>query len=522
MHKNGLTIPSSQSSLSDLPPSWNDTSCNDTLHQMFASQAARTPQAVAVIYPDEPTLMGRYETVSSVTYAELDRRSDQLAAYLQQQGVGPETLVGVYMERSPGLMVSLLGIFKAGGAYVPLDPAFPLDRLALMVEDSGAPLILTQERLLSRLPGLDPDRSRRSLCIDRDWPLIEQSAPAEGPAATADNLAYVIYTSGSTGRPKGVAIPHRAVVNFLTSMAHEPGLTAADTLLAITTLSFDISVLELFLPLVVGAKTVILRREVAADARQLQAHLLASQATVMQATPATWRMLLESDWPGRPALKVLCGGESMPRDLADQLLARCGSLWNMYGPTETTVWSTIHPVAPGDEAVPVGRPIANTTLHVLDEQLQPVPLGTPGELFIGGDGLARGYLNRPDLTAEKFIPDPFSDTPGARLYRTGDLASYRPDGSLDFFGRIDHQVKIRGFRIELGEIESLLRTYPEVQEAVVVAREDEGYKRLVAYLKSQSPTDLGGSALRDFLKEKLPDYMIPALFVTLPELPLTP
>jgi aminoglycoside N3'-acetyltransferase len=333
-------------------------------------------------------------------------------------------------------------------------------------------------------------------------------------------------TSGSTGLPKGVAIEHRSVVNFLASMRREPGLRAGDRLLAVTTLSFDIAGLELYLPLAVGACVEVVSREVAADPARLRERLAHSGATVMQATPASWRMLVEAGWERAPALKVLCGGEALGRELANALLARACEVWNLYGPTETTIWSAAYKLdgkQGAGSAVPLGRPIANTQLYVLDEAMQPVPAGVAGELYIGGAGLARGYLNRPELTAEKFVPDPFGPVPGGRLYRTGDLARYRPDGTLEYLGRIDHQVKVRGYRIELGEVEAVLRKQAGVREAVVVAREAmPGDQRLVAYVVPAQGPGPAVSELRDFVKAQLPDYMVPSAFVLLDALPLTP
>ncbi len=329
---------------------------------------------------------------------------------------------------------------------------------------------------------------------------------------TGDNLAYVIYTSGSTGKPKGVQIEHRALTNFLCSVRREPGLNPADVLLSVTTLSFDIAALELYLPLIVGARLVIVSREVSADGNQLKELLARTGATAMQATPATWRMLIETGWKGSRQMKVLCGGEALSRELADQLRTRSGSLWNMYGPTETTIWSTVCQVEPGDGPVSIGRPLWNTQVYLLDSSLNPVPIGVPAELHIGGDGLARGYLNRPELTREKFISNPFSDDARARLYKTGDLARYLPDGNIECLGRIDDQVKLRGFRIELGEIESALQQHVTVRESVVVAREDApGDRRLVAYLVPTNNAKIDGHELRRFLQEKLPEYMIPSV-----------
>ncbi len=479
------------------------------VHHLFEAQVRARPQAIAV----------RFGT-RSLTYDELNRQANRLARYLIAAGVGPEVPVGLHVGRSPELLVSVLGVLKAGGAYVPLDPAFPKDRIAWMIEDSRPPLLLTQSWLA---PGL-PAHQAHLVCLDDDW---EAAAPvvAEGPdgGARPENLAYVIYTSGSTGKPKGVQIPHRSLVNFLQSMRGEPGLGENATLLAVTTLSFDIAALELFLPLVTGALVVIASREAAADGIQLAELIDRSGATVMQATPATWRLLFDTGWKGRKGLKILCGGEVLPRPLAHQLTKRCESVWNMYGPTETTVWSTLHRVSDGDDKIPIGRPIAETQVYVLDANLRRVAPGEEGELYIGGAGLARGYRNRPALTAERFVADPFGDRPGARLYRTGDLARFRPDGTLDCLGRADHQVKIRGYRIELGEIEAALAHHAAVREAVVVPREDvPGDKRLVAYLAARAGQSPTAALLRQSLREKLPDYMVPAAFVFLDALPLTP
>src|SRR5271157_20951 len=492
---------------------WNATEADYRrdlcVHQLFEAQARRTPDATAVVFENR-----------HLTYAELNRRANQLAHYLRNLGVGPDILVGIEVERSLEMIVGLLGILKAGGAYVPLDPAFPHDRLAFMLEDAEAPVLLTQQGLVESLP----ESSAKVVCLDTGWREIAQES-TENPAATAkpEDLAYVIYTSGSTGKPKGVQVLHRGVVNFLTSMAQRPGMTARDRVLSVTTLSFDIAGLEIYLPLSLGASCEIVSREVAADGNQLLAKLANSGATVMQATPATWRMLLEAGWQGDPRLKILCGGEAVSQKLANQLLERAGSLWNMYGPTETTIWSTVSRIEAGQGAIRIGRPIANTQIYILDKVLQPVPIGVAGELHIGGDGLARGYLKRPELTADRFIAHPFSEDPEARLYKTGDLVRYVPNGDIEFLGRLDHQVKIRGFRIELGEIEAALRQHPAVNETVVIDREDSpGDKRLVAYLVPGQEAAPVTSELRAFLKEKLPEYMLPSAFVTLQKMPLTP
>ena len=468
------------------------------VHQLFETQAARTPDAVAVVFEGE-----------QLSYRALNESANQLAHYLIRMGVGSGTRVGVFLERSPSMLVALLGILKAGAAYVPLDPIYPADRMAYMLEDAGAAVLLTQQGLLKDLGSV----ATRVVCLDRDGHEIAREKVETPSISTGSGgLAYVIYTSGSTGKPKGVQIEHRALVNFLHSMQHEPGLETGDRLLAVTTLSFDIAGLELFLPLICGARVILVSWHTTADGQAL-AQIIEHQAvTVMQATPATWRLLLEARWPGRAGLKILCGGEPLPKDLA--------ALWNMYGPTETTIWSTCCRVIDVED-IHIGRPINNTEIYILDEQLQPAPVGVAGELLIGGEGLARGYVNRPELTVEKFIAHPYK--PGARLYRTGDLARYRPDGNIDCLGRLDFQVKIRGFRIELGEIEACLARHPAVKRCVVVAREDKsGDKLLAAYFEPHQDLKPSAADVRVYLKKDLPDYMIPAAVVSIQQLPLLP
>ncbi len=452
---------------SDVLQRWNRTASDyprdQGLHELFEAQAAATPERVAVQFHD-----------TELSYAELDARANRLAHTLIDAGVGRGDRVGIYLERDASLLVSTLGILKSGAAYVPLDPAFPEDRIAFMMSDAELAAVIVDTRQTARLPDTAIPR------IDLDSSAID-NRPVTRPAVAiaATDLAYMIYTSGSTGLPKGVQLPHRAVVNFLCSMREAPGLRPDDVLVAVTTLSFDIAVLELFLPLVTGARVVIADRDTGSDGVRLAALIDAAGATVMQATPATWRLLLNEDWQGRPGLKVLCGGEALPRNLADRLLAAGAELWNMYGPTETTIWSSVSKVATTGP-VTVGKPIANTQMYILDEQLEPAPLGVPGELCIGGDGLAVGYFKRDELTAEKFIANPFGD---GRIYRTGDLARYLPDGDIECLGRTDYQIKIRGFRMELGEIEAALTAHPAVKEAAVTAHEyREGDTRLIAYV----------------------------------------
>jgi amino acid adenylation domain-containing protein len=479
------------------------------LHQLFEARARETPDAVAVVWEDR-----------HLTYAELNRRADRLARQLCGCGVGPDVLVGLCTQRSLEMVTGLLGILKAGGAYVPLDPTYPRDRLAYMMEDARLPALVTEVLLREQLPA----HGARVLCLDKDIENHEKNGKVNPTVeVTAEHLAYVIYTSGSTGKPKGVPIIHRAVVNFLGSMRREPGLTAQDVLLAVTTLSFDIAALEIFLPISVGGRVVLASREVARDGAKLAAYLDRCGATVMQATPATWQLLLTAGWQGSDRLKILCGGEALPCSLAKQLRQRSAALWNLYGPTETTIWSAAHEVGDEDGVVPIGKPIANTQIHVLDERRRPVPVGEVGELYIGGVGLARGYLNQPELTAAKFIPDPFSQEPGARLYQTGDRGRCQADGTLEFLGRMDHQVKIRGFRVELGEIETVLAQHREVARCAVLAREEtDGLKRLVAYVVPRRGQVPAIGALRRFLEQRLPEHTIPSAFVFLDTLPLTP
>jgi amino acid adenylation domain-containing protein len=489
---------------------WNDTAEphdeSARLHDMVIRQARATPDAVAV------SAGGK-----SISYGELDARSAALAAHLRGLGVRPGVLVAVFTGRSVELVVALLGVLRAGGAYVPLDPAFPAQRLAHMLADAACPVAIVDRGTAADLPAA----SARLVLADEPGTWTARSTDAQ--EASPDDLAYVIYTSGSTGTPKGVQIPHGAVVNFLESMQRELTLTSKDRLVAVTTLSFDIAGLELFLPLTAGARVVIADRETALDGVRLAAALHEAGATIMQATPATWRQLIDSGWTGLAGLKILCGGESLPRELAGELLARGEGLWNLYGPTETTIWSTIEKVEAAAGPVSIGKPIANTKIYILDDSLQPVPPGVRGDLFIAGRGLARGYVNRPDLTAERFVPDPFGAGARDRMYRTGDHARYLPDGRIEWIGRADHQVKVRGFRIELGEIESALRQHPAVVEAVALVREDvPGDRRIAAYVITSAPEEGLVPLLRAHLQTTLPDYMIPSAFVPLTAWPRTP
>jgi amino acid adenylation domain-containing protein len=503
--------------------------CNDTeaeypktkcIHQLFEWQALQTPDAIAVIFEDK-----------QLTYRELNLQATKLASYLQSVGVKPDTLIGIYVERSLEMIVGILAILKAGGAYVPLDPTAPVDRLGYILEDTKIKVLLTQSSLNSAL-----DLSNKSIHIvdlDRIESIIDSHDTDLELIVTPHNLAYVIYTSGSTGKPKGVQIEHHTAINLFTAMADgKPGICDRDTLLSVTTICFDMSVPDLFLPLIVGARLVVVSHQVAADGQKLSQAIDLYDATFMQATPVSWQLLLASGWQGKPNLKIIIGGEALSLELAGRLIPKCGELWNFYGPTEATVWSSADLVRSLDCPISLGKPLNNVEYYILDAHLQPLPIGLIGELHIGGVGLARGYFNRPELTQEKFIsipPAPLTKGGaegggiGNRLYKTGDLARYLPDGKIEYLGRIDNQVKIRGFRIELGEIEYNLNIHPDIDRCVVIAREDiPGDKRLVAYLITDRDLRLSTEELKNYLGQKLPDYMIPSHFVFLDDFPLTP
>jgi len=497
---------------------WNDTAIDyprdRCIHQLFEAQVARTPGAVAVVFEDE-----------ALTYAELNARANQLARHLIALGAGAETLVGICMERSLEMVVGLLGILKAGGAYVPLDPTYPQQRLAFMLEDTAAPILLTQQRLLVRLP----QYQGRVVCLDRDARDIDAHGNADlDTATTVESLAYVIYTSGSTGRPKGVMIEHRSLVNYVHWLESSFPLAPTDRVLQSTSIGFDTSILEVFWPLFAGAPLELAQPEAQRSAEELIELARRKGITVLQVVPSMLGAIVEGRGiAGIGSLRrVFTAGEALGAELVRRFHSQSAAeLVNGYGPTETTVYSTffrcnaVHAAQP----VPIGHPVSNTRIYVLDRHGEPVPIGVPGELCIGGAGLARGYLNRPELTAEKFVPDPFAARPGARMYRTGDLARYRADGNIEFLGRIDHQVKIRGFRIELGEIEAVLAEHAAVRQAVVLAREDTpGDKRLAAYIVPADAAVPDAESLRATLRKRLPDYMLPAAYVVLEKLPLLP
>ena len=475
------------------------------LAELVEAQVERTPDAIAVVFGER-----------RLSYAELNQRANQMALELRKHGAGPDQLVGLCVERSAEMIVALLAIVKAGAAYLPLDSTLPAARLAFMMEDSGVRLVVTEESVRGKLPAF---AGTQVLLGDPGWQSnsSDNLAVAVGP----EDLAYAMYTSGSTGKPKGVQVPRRALINLLWSMREWLELSERDRLLAVTTVSFDIAGVDIWLPLLVGAQTTIATRESAMDGDALRNLLEQHDITFLQATPVTWLLLFEAGWRGKPNLRAVCTGEAMPQQLAAKLAPAVERLWNLYGPTETTIWSTGYRVADGREPIVIGRPVANTRCYILDQRQQPVPIGVPGELYIAGDGLARGYLNQPEMTEEKFVADPFSEG-GGRMYRTGDLARYRADGNIECLGRLDRQVKVHGYRIELDEIELALKDLPEIEQAVVMARDDSfGGKRLVAFLVPKAAAKLESSDVRRQLRQSLPDYMVPSAYRFLERLPIS-
>ncbi|XXY48792.1 amino acid adenylation domain-containing protein [Sorangium sp. So ce269] len=488
------------------------------LHELFEAQASRTPGRTAVVFEGE-----------ALTYGELNTRANKLAHHLRRHGVGPETVVAVVAERSLELVVALYGVLKAGGAYLPIEPSYPAERIRVVLEDAASPVVLTQEKWRSGLP----ETSARVVRLDADWPAIEPEAGDDPrPVGGPEHLAYVIYTSGSTGRPKGVENSHRGIVNRLLWMLEDSGLGEQDAVLQKTPYTFDVSVWELFAPLLCGARLVVAAPEGHRDPAYLAEVIEAEAISTVHFVPSMLQAFLESvdGRQCRSLRRVICSGEALSRELQERFFGKLGEgegapeLQNLYGPTEAAVDVTSWRCRRGDShgSVPIGKPVANTRIYLLDGGLQPVPVGVAGELYIGGVQVARGYLKRPALTAERFVPDPFSRTPGARLYRTGDLARYRGDGAIEYLGRIDFQVKLRGLRIELGEIEAALLGSAQIREAAVLLREDRaGDPRLVAYVVPRSEPDVDVEALRRALELALPSYMVPSAFVSLESLPLT-
>jgi amino acid adenylation domain-containing protein len=496
---------------------WNATAArypdDKSVQELFEEQTERSPDAVAVVYEE-----------SQLSYRRLNRSANQLAHRLREMGAGPEVRIGLCLQRGLDMLVGLLGILKTGGAYVPVDPDYPAERLTYILRDSGARVVVTCQRFAEKLGRVRVG----TMHLDEDWEqthsLFDCNPASQGER---ENLAYVIYTSGSTGRPKGVGVSRSALTNFATAFSRRIGLLPIDVLVAVTSLTFDISVLEFFVPIISGARVVVADEETVKDGYLLKALMIESEATHLQATPATWRMLVEAGWTGGAITRVLCGGEALPADLATELTRQRAQVWNLYGPTETTVWSSMWAVETNGKTgerrglVPIGQPIDNTQVYILNERLHPAPVGVCGELYIGGAGLSRGYLSRPDLTAQSFIPDPFRELAG-RLYRTGDLGWYGAGGTLQYGGRRDNQVKIRGHRVEPGEVESLLNAHSGVRQSAVTAHEDPfGDKLLIAHFVPSDHLAPTGSQLREYMRDHVPDYMVPSVFLELQDLPLT-
>ncbi|MCX6245241.1 MAG: amino acid adenylation domain-containing protein [Bacteroidetes bacterium] len=493
---------------------WNDTtvaySSDQCIHQLFEKQAAKTPGFPAVA-----------DHRKQLSYSELNQGANKLAHYLRRRGVGENTKVAIFLERSAELVMAMLAVSKTGATYLPLDPIFPKARLEAILEDAGALFLITQDSLRESLPASGAETLYFNQSV---W---EKESSDNLPPANPRGTAYVLYTSGSTGKPKGVPIRKHSVVNLLESFSRLLDVTSQDTLLAITTVSFDIAELEIFLPLINGARLVMAPKEAGMDMEILKRLLTDSGATIFQATPVTYKMLLQSGWIGNPNLKVVAGGEAFPKDLGRSLYSGCKEVWNAYGPTETTIYSSAKKLdendLKGEGFIPIGRPIANNTFYVVNPGgMQPVPIGIPGELYIGGEGVSDGYLNLPVMNAERFVPNPFSSNSSEKIYRTGDLVKYLPDGNVVYLNRADSQVKIRGFRIELGEIETVLSQCTGVKEnVVIVIDQPSGGKMLAAYYTRSGTDAVDHAFLRQSLKVKLPDYMVPSIFIEMESLPLT-
>jgi amino acid adenylation domain-containing protein len=491
-----------------------DEYLQQSVHQMFETQVKQSTDSIAVIFED-----------NYFTYSELNQKANQLAHYLRSLGVKPGVMVGICLERSLEMIVAILGVLKANGAYVPIDPNYPSERLSFILEDTQTPILLTLSNILPKLPALNT----RLICIDSQWDTISQQNQENLVCnASIEDLMYIIYTSGSTGKPKGVMVPHRGIINQLQWRQTTFGLTEKDKVLQNISFSFDPSVWQIFWPLCFGGQLVLPRLGGHQDSAYLVKLMTEKQITITAFVPSMLRVILEEK--GIEACSYLrhisCGGEALPPELIDKFFARLGLdgvLHNVYGPTEASIDATFWRCESGIDTnvAPIGKPIQNASIYILDENLQPTPSGEAGELYIGGVGLANGYLNRPELTLEKFIPNRFGNNLKDRLYKTGDLVRYLPDGNIEFLGRIDHQVKVRGFRIELGEIETALLQLPAIREVVVMARQDEGHeKRLVAYIVIKQGQTTTKNEIRNYLKQKLAEYMVPSLFVILEALPL--
>jgi amino acid adenylation domain-containing protein len=499
MQYNVSTIPQL---LSNEAKQWWDPSLKECIHEVFEQQVQRTPEATAVVFGNE-----------QLSYFDLNRRANQVAHYLRDRGVGVEMPVGICAERSLEMVVGILGVLKAGGGYVPLDPEYPLERLSLMISDSDVRLLLTQQHLTSKLP-------LHTACVvrlDADWDEIAQSLDTNLPnTAMPENLVYMIYTSGSTGRPKGVMVPHRALGNHMTWMQGRFPLTAADRVVQKTPFSFDASVWELFAPLLVGARLVLAAPGGHQDPAYLVQLIVEQQITALKIVPSLLEQLLEEAGieQCRSLRYVFCGAEAMPVKLAEKFFQQLeAELFNLYGPTEAAIDVTYWKCEPGPgrRSIPIGRPISNTQVYVLDERMRAVPLGVGGELYIGGENLAHGYWKRAELTAKSFVPHLYSESAGARLYRTGDVVRWNEAGELEYLGRNDQQVKIRGYRIETGEIETALLEREEVGRAVVLVREEAGKgKQLAAFVVSSNGVEPSSKELRGYLQERMPEYMVPA------------
>ncbi|MDO8991747.1 MAG: amino acid adenylation domain-containing protein, partial [Daejeonella sp.] len=483
------------------------------IYKFVSENAEKHPDKIAVRYNN-----------STTSYRELNEKANQLAHYLIENQVCQGDTIALAVDRSAELLICLLAIMKTGAAYVPVDPEYPIKRIEYMLEDSAARVLISSHKYKNQFTR----EGTKEIVLEEIFPeLINYPSTEPLVEVKGTDLAYVIYTSGSTGKPKGIAIEHHSLCNFLCSMQKEPGISAQDKLLAMTTISFDISGLELYLPLISGAELLITDADIAKDARELLDLIRTEKVSIMQATPSTWRMMVESNWNERLELKVLCGGEALSKDLAEALMARCTSLWNMYGPTETTIWSAVKQIKDTDAQISIGHPIANTQIYILDQHLRPVPAGRTGEIYIGGAGLARAYLNKPELTAKSFIQNPISPEISNRIYRSGDLGKFLDNGEVQCFGRVDNQVKIRGYRIELGAIEEALNEQDKVKESLVIAREDRpGDQRLVAYVIPETEDNSLNSsqiaAWKQGIKELLPSYMVPGDFVILSQFPLLP